>query len=435
VPLADLARTPNCTMGCGASATQASAPSGGKVKHETIVLTPTENLRVALQCHTGTFVSCPPFQGTSPAQLGPADLCMGTTIGVSEVFSLFKTKDGKVALRNDSSSNFLLVDPLRSQPSGSQQLLQSAIAFPTIVFEVVADQAGRTGKVALRASNGLFLSCQSGADGRSLIRADKEQVDPSALFTVHRLGVPPPPPPEGAYYHIYTPKGGHPGQRKYLKFTGAIKCPGCQKVLGVDKTTTCCQCSACKTNIVVRYAKPVKLSDQYSSGLEEDALVCAMVGGVVVASVLAPTCYDMLGDVDFEPAGEAVADVAVAGAEGVADGTTALWDSGLGDALEDGGEVVVDGAVEAGGFIADGAAEAGGLVVEGAEAVWESGVLQDAGGMAVDGATAVWDSGVLQDVGDVACDVGEEIADVGEDFAEGAGDFFEDIGDAFGDLF
>ena len=129
----------------------------------------------------------------------------------------------------------------------------------------------------------------------------------STSFVVQRMGVPPPPPP--GPYHTYTPPGGHAGQRKYLAFTGvsslsltpsllgflstsctlalgvlvecstgcstecttecalagAIQCPTCKNVLGVDPDTTFCQCGVCKTNLNARFAQPVKLKHKYDS--------------------------------------------------------------------------------------------------------------------------------------------------------------------------
>eukprot|EP00658_Telonema_sp_P-2_P005418 TRINITY_DN12020_c0_g1_i3.p1 TRINITY_DN12020_c0_g1~~TRINITY_DN12020_c0_g1_i3.p1 ORF type:complete len:233 (-),score=44.16 TRINITY_DN12020_c0_g1_i3:25-723(-) len=181
---------------------------------------------------------------------------------------------------------------------------------------------------------------------------------------VHRLAVPPPP-PQGPY-HIWSPPGGHPGQRKYLAFTGAILCPTCKTVLGIDPDITFCQCAVCQSNLATRYCQPVQLAQGYdygklpnkkhqkkkkkkdkdkdsgSSGLLAAGAV-GVVGGVLLADALPDGTFQAVGGVAVA-SGEFIAEGAVAGGEvavdgaGYAiDGVEGLWDSGVGDALTDAG--------------------------------------------------------------------------------------------------
>ena len=163
-----------------------------------------------------------------------------------------------------------------------------------------------TGRVSLLTATGNYLNCMTASDGVNYVYINAPVPGPSTSFTVHRLGVPPPI-PQGPY-HIYTPPHGHPGQRKYLAFTGAIECPKCRTVLGVDPNVVSCQCPKCHSNIIVRYAKPIQTSKRFQekhrrhsgSGLSTgEAVLCGVVGGVLLACVLDDLDYDMGGSREF----------------------------------------------------------------------------------------------------------------------------------------
>ena len=40
-------------------------------------------------------------------------------------------------------------------------------------------------------------------------------------------------------------------------FTGAMQCPNCKTVLGIDPTTTYCQCTVCKSNLNAKFSSAV----------------------------------------------------------------------------------------------------------------------------------------------------------------------------------
>jgi len=410
------------------------------------------------------------------------------TIQKQDLYDVYSMPGGNIAFRSVHSGGFLSAD------NSSAMLCQRSAAFDHKGKQVVPMEAAfkvqqmGSGKFALYSLTRRMYLCSSSVqtrDGRIEVRTAAAAPQPSqnTLFTVHRMGVPPPP-PRGPY-HVYTPPGGHAGQRKYLAYTGAVQCPTCKTALGVQPNTTFCQCGNCKTNLNARYAQPVKLNNGYtydydnydSSDWEDNETkkhkkhkkqkkhkkeekennglligACVVVGGVLIADAMPAEAWEGIGQgvvasgefigEGAMAGGELVGEGAVLAGEGVvagagfvADGASGLWESGIGDAMADGGEFVVDNAVEAGGFVADGAATAGGAIADGAGAVWDSGVLQDAGGAmadgagavggaVADGAGAVWDSGVMQSVGGVAMDGAGGVAEgavAGAEFAGEAG--------------
>jgi len=416
----------------------------------------------------------------------------------NDLYDVYTMPAGNIALRSVHSGGFLAVDAMSAnlcQQSAAFDPQGKQVAPISAAFKVQPLGNGRMAMFSL--TRRMYLSSQSmqTIDGFTQIytSASAPQLDVGQLqstsFVVQRMGVPPPPPPQGPY-HTFTPPGGHAGQRKYLAFTGAIQCPTCKNVLGVDPDTTFCQCGVCKTNLNARYAQPVKLKHQYDSDgyqkkhkrkknkqkkrkhhkddSDDNTLIigaCVVVGGIMVADAMPAEAWEGMGD-GIVMGAEFIGEGAIAGAgligdgaevvgEGIvdgagfaADGLEGLWESGVGDAMADGGEFVLDGAVEAGGFIADGAAAAGGAVADGAGAVWESGVLQTGGeamadgagavgGAVADGAGAVWDSDVLQTAGggimEGAGFVGEGAVAGAGYVADGAAGAVGAIGDGAGD--
>eukprot|EP00656_Telonema_subtile_P029845 TRINITY_DN32911_c0_g1_i1.p1 TRINITY_DN32911_c0_g1~~TRINITY_DN32911_c0_g1_i1.p1 ORF type:complete len:427 (-),score=71.92 TRINITY_DN32911_c0_g1_i1:89-1369(-) len=330
--------------------------------------------RIALQSFHPSIVSC------LDAQQGfQVLLSSSKTISKADLLDVHSMPQGNVCFRSVATGGFLAVDPMTGVlGQRSARFHQNGVTQVAPLEASLRVMPAGQGRVHL-----FSVACQQYiALTNGVLGASQQQLGPQTSFFVHRFGVPPPPPPPHVAYHIHAPKKGHPGQRKYARFTGAIQCPKCNSVLGVDPETTFCQCAVCHSNLNARYCKPVGLADGSSYATLKkkhkkkhkkdhkkghsgsDMAVMGLVGvygGVLVADSLPEGTFSAVGRAAVQ-VGETAEDGAVVSATLASDAVEAVWEDT--EWLETGGEFVVDGAVGGAGLAADGA-----------EALWDTGVL------------------------------------------------------------